>query len=110
MKKLAMVWMALFAFGVIATAADKEEGAKINVQGKLKTGVVAAGGETTGTVIETKDKSYELDFGKDKELREKAEKLKGKQVMVSGTLIVKKGVEVKERRIITVTKLEEAKD
>src|SRR5262249_13797083 len=114
MKKLALVWVALLVFAVIVTAADKDKdkGAeKIDVTGKLTTGVVAGGGETTGTIIETKDKKfYELDFGKNKELRDKAEKLNGKQVSVSGVLIVKPGVEVKERRIITVAKLEAAKE
>ena len=42
---------------VPALAADKEkEGAKkVEVKGKLRTGVVAIGGETTGTVIDTKE-------------------------------------------------------
>ncbi len=76
--------------------------------GKLQTGVFTIGGETTGIVLMTKGGSFELDLGKNKELRDKANKLNGKQVTVTGTLNVRKGVEVKERRIITVTGLKEA--
>jgi hypothetical protein len=109
------MWKSLVLTGVVclvglsAVAADKE-GKKVEMKGKLRTGIVAIGGETTGTIIETKDGTFELDFGKDKELRQKANKLKDKLVLVAGTLEVRKGVEVKERKIITVSKLQEAKE
>ena len=111
MRNLALVGLAVCMFGVMGMAADKEnEAKKIDAIGTLKTGIVAPGGETTGIVLATKEKTYELDFGKDKELKAKAEKLNGKKVEVSGTLRVMKGIEVKERRIITVTKLAAAKE
>jgi hypothetical protein len=81
---------------------------KVEMTGKLRTGVVAIGGETTGIIIETKKGRFELDLGKNKELRARAAKLNGKQVTVTGTLVIRKGVEVKERRIITVKTLKEA--
>lgn len=93
----------------VAFAADKEA-KRVELTGTLRTGIVAVGGETTGIIIETKDGKYELDFGKDKELRQKAEKLNGKAVTVAGTLEIRKGVEVKERKIVAVARLEEAKD
>ncbi|MFO0964787.1 MAG: hypothetical protein U0793_04255 [Gemmataceae bacterium] len=78
--------------------------------GKLQTGVFAIGGETTGIVLKTKDKgAFELDLGKNKELRAQAEKLNGKEVTVEGTLTIRKGVEIRERRIITATSLKEVK-
>lgn len=80
---------------------------RVELTGTLRTGIVAVGGETTGIIIETKDAKYELDFGKDKELRQKAEKLNGKAVTVAGTLETRKGVEVKERKIVAVDHLEE---
>jgi hypothetical protein len=86
-----------------------QEGKKVEMKGTLRTGIVAIGGETTGTIIETKEGRFELDLGKDKELRQKAEKLNGKMVVATGTLVIKKGVEIKERRIVTVASLEEAK-
>lgn len=87
---------------------DKEK--KAEFTGKLRTGIVAIGGETTGIIIETKKGAFELDFGEQKELRQKAEKLDGKNVTVVGKLEIRKGVEVKERRIVIVTSLEEAKE
>jgi hypothetical protein len=93
-----------------ATAADdkKDEPKASKLTGKLQTGVVAIGGETTGIVLHSRGGSYELDFGKNKELREKAEKLNGKNVTVTGSLTIRKGVEVKERRIVAVTAIQEA--
>ena len=58
---------------------------KVEMKGTLRTGIVAIGGETTGTIIETKEGKYELDFGTDKDLRKKAEELNGKMV-VTGEL------------------------
>ena len=111
MLKHVIAIVGLCLLGVATLAADKEP-QKVDKTGKLQTGIVAIGGETTGTIIETKDGSFELDFAKNKEgkaLLAKAEKLNGKMVDVSGTLEIRKGVEVKERKIITVTKLEVAK-
>jgi hypothetical protein len=87
----------------------KEGSKKVELQGVLKTGIVAIGGETTGTVLETKQGAFELDLGKNAELRARADKLNGKAVAVGGVLNVRKGVEVKQRKIVTVTSLEEMK-
>src|SRR5262245_2379244 len=91
-----------------AWAADKPA-KKVEMTGKLRTGIVAIGGETTGTGIQTKKGTFELDLGKNKELRQKAENLNGKTVKVTGSLVIRKGVAVKVRKIITVARLEEAK-
>ncbi|MBV9124604.1 MAG: hypothetical protein JO112_14705 [Planctomycetes bacterium] len=82
---------------------DKE----VKIQGTLRTGVVAIGGETTGIVLQTKAGTFELEVGRNKQLREKAEHLNGKEVAVTGTLTVRQGVEVKERKIIRVASLKE---
>jgi hypothetical protein len=89
----------------LAADGDKKGGKKVEMKGTLHTGVVATGGETTGIVIDTKDGKYELELGKGKKLRQKAKELNGKSVVVAGTLVVRKGVEVRERKIITVTSL-----
>lgn len=115
MRSLVITSVALFlAIAVSQAQADQKEAKdkeakKVELTGTLSTGIVAIGGETTGTTIKTKDGTFELDFGKQKELREKAEKLNGKNVMAVGTLTIRKGVEVKERRIVSVTSLEEVK-
>ena len=49
-----------------------------------------------------------MDPALDKEMRAKAKQLNGKTVVVTGTLTVRKGVEVKERKIVTVMTLKPA--
>jgi hypothetical protein len=106
MARLFAVTALLCLLALPALAADKE----VQVRGTLKTGIVAIGGETTGTIIKTKMGTFELDLGTGKELTALAKKLDGKEVVVSGPLQVRKGVEVKERRIITVKTLKAAGD
>lgn len=91
----------------IAVAADlkTEEAIAVNVVGSLHTGVVAIGGETTGTTITANGLTWELDFGKNAELREAVSKLDGKSVKVSGTLKRQAGIEIRERWVVTVTEL-----
>ncbi len=108
MVKHALLGCVVLLVAVSLWAADTE-GKKVDLTGTLKTGIMAIGAETTGTIIVTKDGTFELSFGKDKDLKAKSEKLNGKQVSVSGTLTVRKGVEVKERKIVEVTSLDEAK-
>jgi hypothetical protein len=89
----------------------RKEGAssiKVEATGTLRTGIRAIGGETTGTLIETKDGSLELDFGKNRELRSLAAKMNGKPVVVTGALKLRRGVEIPMRAIITVATLKPA--
>jgi hypothetical protein len=95
---------------VLSFATAGGEPKEVQLRGKLRTGIVAIGGETTGTVIDTDKGRFELDLGNNKELRAKAERLDGKAVVVKGTLTIRKGVEVKERRILAVRSLEAAED
>jgi hypothetical protein len=88
-----------------ADPAPTDESIIVTVVGTLRTGLVAIGGETTGTTITAKGVKWELDFGKNAELRAAAEKLDGKQVTVTGTLERRAGVEIKERWIVTVTSM-----
>lgn len=87
-------------------AADPaEESITVSVVGTLRTGIMAVGGETTGTTITAKGIQWELDFGRNAELRATAEKLNGKPVTVNGTLERRAGVEIKERWVVTVASL-----
>jgi len=100
--------ISIFLMCAAMLAADPtptEESIAVTVVGTLRTGVVAIGGETTGTTITAKGIKWELDLGKSPELPAAAEKLNGKQVTVAGTLERRSGVEVKERWIVTVTSL-----
>jgi acetyl esterase/lipase len=79
------------------------EGQSIQVTGKLRTGIFAIGGETTGTTITAGGKTYELDLHQSPRLLQAlAETLSGKEVVVQGTLRRDTGVEIRERWIIAV--------
>jgi hypothetical protein len=113
----------LAALGIVAAACEPTEpstalapiaadevddaGQPFDESGKLAVGVVAIGGETTGVTLTDGDKTWELELGS-AELKKLAEKLDGRQVRVRGTLHVRPGVEVAERRIVEVESLEEA--
>lgn len=106
MKKYSILILTLL-FSFCAIAADKEEKAQ-TYKGTLTTGVMAIGGETTGTTLKTKEGVYELDFGKNAELAKLAETLNGKEVEATGVMHVKAGVETGERHIIEVSELKAA--
>lgn len=104
----ALVTMAAMSLAEDAPPAKLAPG-PVDVTGRLQTGIMAIGGETTGVVITIPGQGrYELDIRGNKELQTTADTLNGKQVRVKGTLSVKQGVEVKERRIIKVETLVEA--
>jgi hypothetical protein len=115
-----MTFSSLFAVVLLLTLAglsmaDAAQGApapteyiQVEIKGKLKTGLVAIGGETTGTVIVAKGATWELDFAGNAELQKLAGTLGGKTVIVKGSYEVRAGVEIKQRHIVTVTSLKEA--
>jgi protein tyrosine phosphatase (PTP) superfamily phosphohydrolase (DUF442 family) len=71
--------------------------------GKVLTGIVAIGGETTGIVLETAQGRLELQC--DAAQRATIESLKGQQVTIRGKLETRAGVEIPERKIIAVTEI-----
>jgi len=93
-----------------AAGADRPDSSyvKLEIKGELHTGVVAIGGETTGYTVQAKDATVELEFGDNHKLRDLAEKLNGKTVLVAGTLRVKQGVEIRQRLIVRVASLRPA--
>lgn len=107
------VWLLCFGLFNERVLADEEpdnaESISVTVVGTLRTGVIAIGGETTGVTIKAKGITWELEFGKNDELRKAAMALDGKNVRVEGSLERRKGVEVKDRWIVTVSSLEEAR-
>ena len=82
----------------------------VTVVGTLRTGLVAIGGETTGTTITAKGITWELDFGKNSALHDTAEQFNRKRVTVRGSLERRKGVEIRERWIVTVTDVQAVSD
>jgi hypothetical protein len=94
-------WMAV----VTEKKPAAEESITVNVVGTLRTSIFVIGGETTGTTITAKGITWELDFGRNAAFRTAAEKLNGTKVIVQGSLERRRGVEIKERWIVTVTGL-----
>lgn len=97
-------------FITLAVDPPADESISVTVVGTLRTGIVAIGGETTGTTITAKSVTWELDFGKNAELRKAAEKHDGKKVTVRGSLERRAGVEIKEQWIVMVTDLQVVAD
>jgi len=81
---------------------------KVEIRGTLRAGMMAIGGETTGTVITARGATWELDLKGVAQGRQKAESLDGRAVLVKGALEIRPGVERRERAIVTVTSLEAA--
>ena len=69
-----------------------EQYAKVDLQGKLNSRVVAIGGETTGIAVRANALTLELDFGRNLTLRNRAVAMHGKNVRVQGELTSKRGV------------------
>jgi hypothetical protein len=86
---------------------DGDESITVKVVGTLQTGIIAIGGETTGATITAQGITWELDFG-NSPLRKTADTLDGKKAVVQGRLERRKGVEIRERWIVTVTDLKAA--
>ena len=112
--KSAFAFVAILLLFSAAGAAELkpavEDSIMVTVVGTLRTGIIAIGGETTGTTITAKGITWELDFGKSGELQSKSKTLDQQKVVVTGTLERRKGVEIKERWIVTVTALKSAGD
>jgi hypothetical protein len=81
---------------------------KVEIRGTLRTGIMAIGGETTGTVVTARGANWDLDLTRIPDGRKRAESLDGRPVLVKGSLEIRPGVERRERAIVTVTSLEPA--
>jgi hypothetical protein len=102
-------WMmaAILAAAAVGTP-HADESIEVVVRGTLRTGIMAIGGETTGTTITARGATWELDLRGDAALAAKARDLSGRRVVVRGSLEVKRGVERRQRWIVTVRSLEAA--
>ena len=71
--------------------------------GRVETGVMAIGGETTGTRLVT-DKIF-FDLSATGTVAARLRELSGQSVTLRGRLRVRPGIEMRERRLITVTEI-----
>ncbi len=86
------------------TAAEGDEYIRVEIKGRLNSQVMAIGAETTGVVVEASGAVLELEL-KDPQQRRAAEQLHEQQVLVTGRLQVRQGVEIQQRWIVTVDSL-----
>jgi hypothetical protein len=112
-----MAWLAGLLVAVVAVAPGKgltagggaDESIEVVVRGTLRTGMMAIGGETTGTTVTARGATWELDLRGDPKWKTQAESLNGKPVVVTGSLEVRAGVERRQRWILTVKSLQAAR-
>lgn len=83
----------------------EEKAVEVRVRGILTNGILAIGGETTGTTIRFGKTTWELELQNQKTLNSAAAKLNGQLVVVSGLVRAQKGIEVAMRTILTVESL-----
>ena len=94
----------------LLAAEEKEESyIQVEIKGTLEIGIVAIGGESTGTIIKSGKVTWELDLGGNQDLLELAAKLNKQPVIVTGRYQQKAGVEIPVRHIVTVKTLKGAK-
>lgn len=113
MKAMVVPGLVFLLSGIPCVADEKPadvDSVNVTVVGTLRTGLFAIGGETTGTTIMSKGITWELDLGKIAAFRRAAQKFNGKKVIVRGSLERRRGVEIKERWIVTVTGLQDVVD
>jgi outer membrane protein OmpA-like peptidoglycan-associated protein len=72
--------------------------------GRITTGMMAIGGESTGITLSNGRESFELQPANDA-IRQQLQNLNGSTATVRGRLDVRQGVEIRERRIVTVTEV-----
>lgn len=75
--------------------------------GKVSTGVMAIGGETTGIILDTGQDRVEL--AGDQATVARLQALNGQRVTIRGRLEIRQGVEVRTRRIVQITAIVEPK-
>ena len=105
--KHTLCWWVISLVGIAVCVANEpiEDVINVDVTGTLQTGLMAIGGETTGTTITANGVSWELDFRKNPKLQAMADELNGKKVTVRGIYQRRRGVEISQREIVTVTAL-----
>lgn len=103
-----MAWWAALLVAAVASATPGEDSIEVVVRGTLRAGIMAVGGETTGTTITARGVTWELDLRARPEWQARAESLNGRRVVVTGTLEGRHGVERRQRWIVTVKTLDAA--
>ena len=80
--------------------------AEVAIRGRLSTGVMAIGGETTGTTVEANGITFELDLNRRPWLRRATQRFDGRRVLVEGELHARRSIERGQRLVVRVERLE----
>jgi hypothetical protein len=75
---------------------------EVFVTGAVESGIVAPGGETTGTVIHFQNKTWELNLSSDPKMIGEVAANQGSEFIVIGSVSQRPGVKVKTRTILNV--------
>jgi hypothetical protein len=105
-----MPWAAVLLAMTMAIAGtgDGDDAIDVVVRGTLRTGIMAIGGESTGTTVTARGATWELDLRGRPELASRADSLAGRRVVVTGSLEARPAVARGQRWILTVKTLEAA--
>jgi len=103
-----MAWLAGLLAMALLGADGGEDSIDVVVRGTLRMGIMAVGGETTGTTVTARGATWELDLRGQRELLSRVESLAGRRVVVTGSLEVRPGVARRQRFILSVKTLEAA--
>ena len=76
----------------------------VTIRGRLSTGMVAIGGETTGVTIAADAVRWELEVSPRQQ--NLVRRLNGRNVLVSGELTNRRGIELPNRYVVSVRRLE----
>ena len=96
--------LGLVVIVAIAVWATLASGPK-EFRGTLHDHIAGIGGETTGVILVTTDRTYDLDLRLDPRWKADLPSLDGKVVVVRGEVTVIHGIEVRGRRVINVQEL-----
>ena len=80
---------------------------RITLQGPLRAGAMAIGGETTGITVSAAGTAWELVL--EPRRRARAEALHGELVRVEGRLVIRSGIELRRRQLVEVRSLARAR-
>ena len=93
----------------VESVKDKKGSVDVTFRGKLRTGILAIGGETTGVELTDDGVTWELDLSHAKNLQQKTTDLHKTTVIAKGRLRKVKGIERPDRFVIRVSGLEATK-
>ena len=100
-------WLILARSIEATEEAPKEARIRLEITGKLKAGMMAIGGETTGALViaDGDGIAFEVDTSTDEEVAKRARGLNGRRVTLTATPQIRLGIERRHRLVLLVTSI-----